>query len=120
MVLARNRAYCEATGRCQTEYSEHFQTVKSIVFNIFEGLKLIKEPPLDTNEFIEHVLSNEYIKSIMTSFALELPEYFMSIFPERRVWKNPSLNVRPSIRFRHYPDLICYFGWQFSQNLQRK
>ena len=44
-------------------------------------MRYIEEPPLDTNEFIDHVLSNEYIKSILNSFALELPEYFLSILP---------------------------------------
>ena len=44
-------------------------------------MRYIEEPPLDTNEFIGHVLSNEYIKSILNSFALELPEYFLSILP---------------------------------------
>ena len=44
-------------------------------------MRYIEEPPLDTNEFIDHVLSNEYIKSILNSFALDLPEYFLSILP---------------------------------------
>ena len=44
-------------------------------------MRYIEEPPLDTNEFIDHVLANEYIKSILNSFAHELPEYFLSILP---------------------------------------
>ena len=44
-------------------------------------MRYIEEPPLDTNEFIENVLDNEYIKGIMNSFAHELPDYFLSILP---------------------------------------
>ena len=44
-------------------------------------MRYTEEPPLDKNLFIDHVLSDEYIKSILNSFALELPEYFLSILP---------------------------------------
>ena len=44
-------------------------------------MRYTEESPLDKNLFIDHVLSDEYIKSILNSFALELPEYFLSILP---------------------------------------
>ena len=44
-------------------------------------MRYTEEPPLDSELFIHHLLDDEYIKSILNSFALELPEYFLSILP---------------------------------------
>ena len=44
-------------------------------------MRYTEEPPLDRERFVQHVLSDEYIKSIMNSFAVELPEFFLSILP---------------------------------------
>ena len=44
-------------------------------------MRYTEEPPLHTDDFVHHVLDDEYMKSILNTFALELPEYFLSILP---------------------------------------
>ena len=44
-------------------------------------LRYEEDPPLDREDFIHEVISNNYIKSILNTFAILLPEYFLSILP---------------------------------------
>ena len=44
-------------------------------------MRYTEEPPLDSDEFVNRVISDEYIKSILNSLAVQLPEYFLSILP---------------------------------------
>lgn len=44
-------------------------------------LRYEEDPPLEREQFIQEVISNNYIKSILNTFAILLPEYFLSILP---------------------------------------